>query len=58
MADGLESVLHSFCIVDCCGSLPMSGSYVTSSKRLFTRLWSNKTEIIKFTENRGLKQTL
>ena len=30
MADGLESVLHSFCIVDCCGSLPMSGSYVFS----------------------------
>ena len=58
-------VVRMFCIrsslqriVDYCGSLPMSGFFVTSPKRPFTRLWGNKTEIKKFTENYGLKQTL
>ena len=31
--------------------------YVTSPRLPFTRSWSNKTEIKKFTENNGLKQT-
>ena len=40
-----------------CGSLSMSGFYVTSPRLPFTQSWGNKTKIQKLAENYGLKQT-
>ena len=44
-------------VVDNCGSLPTPGFYVTSPRLPFTPSFGNKTELNKFTENYGLRQT-
>lgn len=44
------------CVVDFCGSLPMSWFYVTSARFPFTWSWGNKTKVKEFRESYGFKQ--
>ena len=52
-----EGFLIGLLDVHYCGSLSMSGFYVTSPRLPFTQSCGNKTKIQKLAENYGLKQT-